>query len=156
CKIRASCKRERHSIRGATLRSEIEITGEKEARSMLRSLIAWSLGNPLIAPLCVPALVSVGNHSFLNVEAYPDSASAITDVVAEHSEMSAEEDELQVTGSLKVALAEMPGLKYARSKSSAGLGVDLISTARKCKFRRPSPQDLKHQTTDGDSLACIY
>ena len=38
-------------------------------------------------------LASAGGYSFLNinVEAYPDSASAITDVVAEYSEVSAEE-----------------------------------------------------------------
>ena len=38
-------------------------------------------------------LVSAGNYSFLNinVEAYPDSASAITVVVSEYSEVSAED-----------------------------------------------------------------
>src|SRR5262249_21525065 len=77
CRIRRSCTRQRHYIRRATLRFEIEITGEKEARSMLRSLIAWSVGNPLIVLLGVAVLIGAGAYSFINVEAYPDPAPAI-------------------------------------------------------------------------------
>ena len=68
---------------------------------MLRRFIARSLGIPHTFTLCVAALVSVGICSFLNinVKPYPDSASAITDVVAEYSEKAAEEDERQVTNS---------------------------------------------------------
>jgi cobalt-zinc-cadmium resistance protein CzcA len=103
--------------------SDIATTGEKEARSMLRSLIAVSVGNPLIVLLCVAALVGVGGYSFwnVNVEAYPDPAPAIIEVVAQFPGASAEEVERQVTVPLEVALAGMPGLKYTRSKSLAGL-----------------------------------
>jgi cobalt-zinc-cadmium resistance protein CzcA len=90
---------------------------------MLRSLIAWSVGNPLVVLLCVAALAGVGTYSFLNVnvEAYPDPAPAIIEVVAQYPGASAEEVERQVTIPLEVALAGMPGLKYTRSKSLAGL-----------------------------------
>src|SRR6516164_7660882 len=98
-------------------------TAEKEARSMLRSLIAWSVGNPLIVLLCVAALAGVGGYSFINVnvEAYPDPAPAIIEVIAQYPGASAEEVERQVTIPLEVTLAGMPGLKYTRSKSLFGL-----------------------------------
>ena len=90
---------------------------------MLRSLIAWSVGNPLIVLLSVAALTGAGAYSFINinVEAYPDPAPAIIEVVAQYPGASAEEVERQVTVPLEVALAGMPGLKYTRSKSLAGL-----------------------------------
>ncbi len=90
---------------------------------MIRFLIAWSVSNPLIVLLCVAALAGLGTYSFLNVnvEAYPDPAPAIIEVVAQYPGASAEEVERQVTIPLEVTLAGMPGLKYTRSKSLAGL-----------------------------------
>ena len=46
---------------------------------------------------------------------------AIIEVVAQYPGATAEEVERQVTIPLEVALAGMPGLKYTRSKSLAGL-----------------------------------
>src|SRR5215470_2658005 len=90
---------------------------------MIRSLIAWSLHNPLIVVLVVAGLVGVGLYSFLkvNVEAYPDPAPAIIEVVAQYPGATAEEVERLVTIPLEVALAGMPGLQYTRSKSLPGL-----------------------------------
>src|SRR5579883_1784099 len=90
---------------------------------MIRFLIAWSVSNPLIVLLCVAALAGLGTYSFLNVnvEAYPDPAPAIIEVVAQYPGASAEEVERQVTIPLEVTLAGMPGLKNTRSKSLAGL-----------------------------------
>src|SRR5438105_4926997 len=90
---------------------------------MIRGLIAWSVGNPLIVLLGVAVLAGVGTYSFLNVnvEAYPDPAPPIIEVVAQYPGFSAEEVERQVTIPLEVALAGMPGLKYTRSKSLFGL-----------------------------------
>jgi len=61
-------------------------------------------------------------HSFINinVEAYPDLASAIIEVDAQFPGASTEEVERQVTVPLEVTLAGMPGLKSTRSKSLAG------------------------------------
>src|SRR6516162_5997502 len=86
---------------------------------MVRKLIEWAVHNPLIVILLALALAAVGAHSFLNVnvEAYPDPAPAIIEVVAQYPGASAEEVERQVTIPLEVTLAGMPGLKYTRSKS---------------------------------------
>src|SRR5262249_8250607 len=103
--------------------SPIHGPSKRRARTMLRGLIAWSLNNPLIVLLGVAVLAGVGAYAFLhvNVEAYPDPAPAIIEVVAQYPGASAEEVERQVTIPLEVTLAGMPGLKYTRSKSLAGL-----------------------------------
>ena len=69
--------------------------------------------------LLAVALVAFGVYSFLNVnvEAYPDPAPAIVEVVAQFPGASAEEVERLVTIPLEDALAGMPGLTYTRSKS---------------------------------------
>src|SRR6266849_6178404 len=92
---------------------------------MVRKLIGWGLDNPLIVILLVLALAAFGVYSFLNVnvEAYPDPAPAIIEVVAQFPGASAEEVERQVTIPLEVTLAGMPGLKSTRSKSLFGLSL---------------------------------
>src|SRR5438067_8878870 len=90
---------------------------------MVRSLISAAVANPLIVLLFAAALVVGGSYAFthVNVEAYPDPAPAIIEVVAQFPGASAEEIERQVTIPLEVALAGMPGLTYTRSKSLFGL-----------------------------------
>src|SRR2546422_3632211 len=90
---------------------------------MVRKLIEWALTSPLVVVLLVAALAGVGGYAFfnVNVEAYPDPAPAIVEVVAQFPGASAEEVERQVTIPLEIALAGMPGLKYTRSKSLFGL-----------------------------------
>jgi cobalt-zinc-cadmium resistance protein CzcA len=90
---------------------------------MVRKLIEWALGNPLIVMLLAAALALFGGVAFfkINVEAYPDPAPAIIEVVAQYPGASAEEVERLVTIPLEVTLAGMPGLKYTRSKSLFGL-----------------------------------
>jgi cobalt-zinc-cadmium resistance protein CzcA len=90
---------------------------------MLRGLIAWAVNNSLIVVLAALALVGVGLWSFrhVNVEAYPDPAPPIIEVVAQYPGASAEEVERQVTIPLEVALAGMPGLTTTRTKSLYGL-----------------------------------
>lgn len=90
---------------------------------MLSRLIAWAVNNPFVAILLALALAGFGGYAFfnVNVEAYPDPAPAIIEVVAQFPGASAEEVERQVTIPLEVALAGMPGLKYTRSKSLFGL-----------------------------------
>jgi heavy metal efflux system protein len=90
---------------------------------MLRKLIGWGLDNPLIVLLLAAALTAYGVYAFLrvNVEAYPDPAPAIIEVVAQFPGASAEEVERQVTIPLEVTLAGMPGLQSTRSKSLFGL-----------------------------------
>jgi hypothetical protein len=66
---------------------------------MVRKLIEWSLSNPLVVVLLAVAFAAVGVFSFLsvNVEAYPDPAPAIVEVIALFPGASAEEVERQVT-----------------------------------------------------------
>jgi cobalt-zinc-cadmium resistance protein CzcA len=86
-------------------------------------LIEWAVNSPLIVILLALVLAVVGAYSFtnINVEAYPDPAPAIIEVIAQYPGASAEEVERQVTIPLEVTLAGMPGLKYCRSKSLFGL-----------------------------------
>src|SRR5262249_22023795 len=90
---------------------------------MVRRLIEWAVSSPLIVLLLVAGLGAFGGYAFfhVNVEAYPDPAPAIIEVIAQYPGASAEEVERLVTIPLEVTLAGMPGLKYTRSKSLAGL-----------------------------------
>src|ERR1700722_4285635 len=90
---------------------------------MVHKLIHWAVDNPLIVLLMAVALIGVGGYSFVhvNVEAYPDPAPAIVEVIAKYPGASAEEIERQVTIPLEVTLAGIPGLKYTRTKSLFGL-----------------------------------
>ena len=90
---------------------------------MVRKLFEWGVSNPLVVCLLAAALALGGGYAFfsVNVEAYPDPAPAIIEVVAQYPGASAEEVERQVTIPLEVALAGMPGLQSTRSKSLFGL-----------------------------------
>src|SRR6266446_6577634 len=90
---------------------------------MIRALISWSVNNPIIVVCAAFALAIGGLFCFfhVNVEAYPDPAPPIIEVIAQYPGASAEEVERQVTIPLEVALAGMPGLDYSRSKSLFGL-----------------------------------
>jgi heavy metal efflux system protein len=90
---------------------------------VVAKLIAWALDNPIVVLLLVGALAVGGTFAFrdVNVEAYPDPAPAIVEVVAQYPGASAEEVERQVTIPLESSLAGMPGLSYTRSKSLFGL-----------------------------------
>src|SRR3954447_14052704 len=90
---------------------------------MVRGLISWALSSPLVVGAIVLVLAGLGVYSFqhINVEAYPDPAPAIIEVVAQWPGASAEEMERQVTIPLEITLAGMPGLKTTLSKSLFGL-----------------------------------
>ena len=90
---------------------------------MLRGLIAWSVNNPLVvgAGAAVLACFGIFAYSQVNVEAYPDPAPPIIEVVAQFPGKSAEEVERLVTIPLEVQLSGMPGLTTMRTKSLYGL-----------------------------------
>ncbi|HEX7379115.1 MAG TPA: efflux RND transporter permease subunit [Pirellulales bacterium] len=124
---------------------------------MIANLIRWSVHNPLIVILTTLALAVVGGYAFshVNVEAYPDPAPPIVEVIAQYRGHSAEEMERLVTIPLEVALAGMPGLKYTRSKSLFGLsylnnqfeyGIDYLQ-ARQEVINRLSMADLPPDVT---------
>jgi cobalt-zinc-cadmium resistance protein CzcA len=90
---------------------------------LIRRLVDWAVANPLIVMLLTAALAIGGGYAFthVNIEAYPDPAPAIIEVVAQYPGASAEEVERQVTIPLEVGLSGMPGLETTRSKSLFGL-----------------------------------
>ena len=86
-------------------------------------LLRWAVQSRFVVILLACSLALVGGYAFVhvNVEAYPDPAPAIIEVVAQYPGASAEEVERQVTVPLEIGLAGMPGLQYTRSKSMFGL-----------------------------------
>jgi cobalt-zinc-cadmium resistance protein CzcA len=90
---------------------------------MVHKLIVWALNNPVIVICAALTLAIFGIFAFVNVnvEAYPDPAPPVIEIVATTSGMSAEEVERQVSIPLEVTFYAMPGLKNVRSKSLFGL-----------------------------------
>jgi cobalt-zinc-cadmium resistance protein CzcA len=86
---------------------------------MISRLIHWAVESRLVVVLLAAALAAFGTYAFLNVnvEAYPDPAPAIIEIIAQFPGASAEDVERQVTIPLEVALAGMPGLSTMRSQS---------------------------------------
>jgi cobalt-zinc-cadmium resistance protein CzcA len=86
---------------------------------MIKQLIRWAVNSPLVVVLLALMLVGFGLYAFqhVNVEAYPDPAPAIVEVVAQYPGASAEEVERQVTIPLEVALAGMPKLTSTKTQS---------------------------------------
>ena len=118
---------------------------------MIRALIGWAVHNPLIVMLGAAVLTVGGTFALLNVniEAYPDPAPAIIEVIAQYPGVSAEDVEQRVTIPLEVALAGMPGLTHTRSKSLFGLshirnqfdyGVDFERAKQDVLNRLPQAQ----------------
>ena len=105
---------------------------------MVRKLIALALSNQLVVILLVVALAGYGVFAFLNVnvEAYPDPAPAIVEVIAQFPGGSAEEVERQVTVPLEVTFAGMPNQTHLRSKSLFGLSHLRCSSSTATPTRR--------------------
>src|SRR6476660_9832782 len=137
---------------------------------MVRKLLEWSVANQFVVVLLAVALSIGGGFAFVhvNVEAYPDPAPAIIEVVAQYPGASAEEVERLVTIPLEVALAGMRGLKYTRTKSMFGLshlrnqfeyGVDHVA-ARQEVLNRLSmaglPQSVKPKISPASPIGEIY
>src|SRR5689334_24232429 len=97
---------------------------------MVRAIIAWSLHHRLVVLLGVAGLIIIGVHSALNldVEAYPDPTPPLVEVITQNPGASPEEMERLITIPLETALNGMPGLRFLRSTSIAGLS-DI-----KCQF----------------------
>jgi cobalt-zinc-cadmium resistance protein CzcA len=138
---------------------------------MIRKLIEWSVHNKLVVILVAVGLALFGGYAFwfVNVEAYPDPAPAIVEVVAQYPGASTEEVERQVTIPLEVALAGMPGLTYTRSKSLFGLshlrnqfdyGIDFEKARQevinRLTFTRQLPANVGPQISPQSPTGEIY
>src|SRR5580658_259043 len=108
---------------------------------MVRKLIAWALDNPLLVFAYIAVVIGVGAYSYthINVEAYPDPAPPIIELIAQNPGASAEEMERLVTVPLEISLAGMPNLKTVHTKSLFGL------SHVRCIFEYGYPYDSARQ-----------
>src|SRR6267142_6312335 len=91
---------------------------------MLRSLIAFCLSRRRLVLVAFAAFLGLGLAAFatLNIEAYPDPAPPIIEIIAQQQGQSPEEVERYITIPIEVAVASTPGLKFIRSNTVYGLG----------------------------------
>src|SRR6266403_4606305 len=91
---------------------------------MLRHLIAVCLARRPLVLIAYAAFVALGLAAFttMNIEAYPDPAPPIIEIIAQWPGQSPEEVERYVTIPLEIAVSSTPGLKYIRSNTVYALG----------------------------------
>src|SRR5512133_4345126 len=91
---------------------------------MLRKLIAFCLSRRPLVLISFAAFLGLGIAAFtaLNIEAYPDPAPPIIEIIAQYPGQSPEEVERYVTIPLEIAVASTPGLTYIRSNTVFALG----------------------------------
>src|SRR5213076_3423760 len=91
---------------------------------MLRSLIAFCLSRRPLVLAAFGGFIGLGlvGFSALNIEAYPDPAPPIIEIIAQWPGQSPEEVERYVTIPIEIALSSTPGLKYVRSNTVYALG----------------------------------
>ena len=91
---------------------------------MLRSLIVFCLSRRPLVLTAYAAFVGIGIAAFtaMNIEAYPDPAPPIIEIIAQWPGQSPEEVERYVTIPIEIAVASTPGLKYIRSNTVYALG----------------------------------
>jgi len=86
--------------------------------------MSFCLSRRPLALVAFAAFIGVGYVAFtsLNVEAYPDPAPPIIEIIAQYPGQSPEEVERYVTIPLEIAVASTPGLTYIRSNTVFALG----------------------------------
>src|ERR1700750_572316 len=91
---------------------------------MLPSIISFCLSRRPLVFISFGAFLALGYFAFtaLNIEAYPDPAPPIVEIIAQYPGQSPEEVERYVTIPLEIALASTPGLKFIRSNTVYALG----------------------------------
>jgi len=91
---------------------------------MIRSLISTCLSRRPLVLIAFAAFLAIGYGAFraMNIEAYPDPAPPIIEIIAQYPGQSPEEVERYVTIPIEIAVASTPGLKYIRSNSVFALG----------------------------------
>ena len=91
---------------------------------MIRSLISTCLSRRPLVLIGFVAFLAIGYGAFraMNIEAYPDPAPPIIEIIAQYPGQSPEEVERYVTIPIEIAVASTPGLKYIRSNSVFALG----------------------------------
>ncbi len=90
---------------------------------MLRAILAFALGRRVMVLALLLVFMGAGTAAYnpLNIEAYPNPAPPILEIVSQSPGQSAEEIERFITIPIEVAIASTPGLQYVRSISLYGL-----------------------------------
>lgn len=91
---------------------------------MLRGLIGFCLARRSLVLIALVAFIGAGVAAFrtLNIEAYPDPAPPIIEIIAQWPGQSPEEVERYVTIPIEIAVSSTPGLKFTRSNTVFALG----------------------------------
>ncbi len=91
---------------------------------MIRGLISTCLSRRPLVLIAFAAFLAIvfGAFRAMNIEAYPDPAPPIIEIIAQYPGQSPEEVERYVTIPIEIAVASTPGLKYIRSNSVFALG----------------------------------
>src|SRR5438477_4671720 len=86
---------------------------------MLPSLLSFCLSRRPLVLISFTAFLGLGYAAFtvLNIEAYPDPAPPIIEIIAQYPGQSPEEMERYVTIPIEIAVASTPGLKFIRSNT---------------------------------------
>src|ERR1700693_2317929 len=86
---------------------------------MLRHVIAFCLSRRPLVLISFAAFLALGYAAFtaLHIEAYPDPAPPIIEIIAQNPGQSPEEMERYVTIPIEIAVASTPGLKFIRSNT---------------------------------------
>ena len=86
--------------------------------------MSFCLSRRLLVLAAYVAFIGIGYATLkaLNVEAYPDPAPPIIEIIAQYPGQSPEEVERYVTIPLEIAVASTPGLTYIRSNTVFALG----------------------------------
>jgi cobalt-zinc-cadmium resistance protein CzcA len=89
----------------------------------MRVLIDFLLGYRTLVLMGMAAWLAAGIYFFLrlDIEAYPDPAPPLVEVITQNPAWSAEEMERQITVPIETTLFGIPHLQYARSISLFGL-----------------------------------
>ena len=90
---------------------------------MLRHLIAFCLTRRPLVLIAFASFLGLGAAAFytLNIEAYPDPAPPIIEIIAQRAGQSPEEMERYITIPIEIAVASTPGLRFIRSNTVYGL-----------------------------------
>lgn len=86
---------------------------------MFQGLIAFCLSRRPLALIAFFSFLGLGYAAFttLNIEAYPDPAPPIIEIISQWQGQSPEEVERYVTVPLEIAVSSTPGLKFTRSNT---------------------------------------
>src|SRR5262245_35395946 len=113
---------------------------------MLPSLITFCLSRRPLVLISFVAFLALGFAAFttLNIEAYPDPAPPIVEIIAQYPGQSPEEMERYVTIPLEIAVSSTPGLRFIRSNTVYALSFIRMQFAYGIAYQFVSQQTLNH------------